>query len=84
MQLLRSLHFFLAHWEIRLTASHIPGKFNTLADALSCNHMQIFNMQAPAATHNPPTVLLETLVTQQPDWCSEAWKLKLKILLTMA
>ena len=35
MHLLRSLHFFLAHWEIHLTASHIPGKLNTLADALS-------------------------------------------------
>ena len=87
MHLLRSLHFFLANREIRLTASHIPGKFNTLADALSRNHMQVFNMQAPTATHNPstiPTILLEMLVTQQLDWCSEAWKLKLKNLLTVA
>ena len=35
MHLLRCLHFFLAHFDISLTASHIAGVYNTAADALS-------------------------------------------------
>ena len=49
MHLVRSLHFFLAHWDIKLTASHIAGKSNVLADALSGNLMQVFHKQAPTA-----------------------------------
>lgn len=42
MHLVRSLHFFLVRWEIKLTASHIMGKSNILADALSRNLIQVF------------------------------------------
>lgn len=86
MHLLRSIHFFLAHWEVHLTASHIPGKLNVIADALSRNHMQVFKKEAPMASPNPshiPMVLQEMLITQRPDWCSQAWKSKLRSLLTM-
>ena len=39
MHRVRFLHFFLAHFDIKLIASHIAGKSNDLADALSRNPM---------------------------------------------
>ena len=42
MHLLRCLHFFLAHFDISLTASHIAGVHNTAADALSRNNLPRF------------------------------------------
>ena len=35
MHLLRSLHFYLAHFDIHLVARHVAGRDNTAADALS-------------------------------------------------
>lgn len=84
--LLRSLHFFLAHWDIQLMASHIPGKLNKLADALSCNHMQVFHREAPTADQRDshvPSVLQEMLITRRPDWTSQAWESCLKSLWNM-
>lgn len=66
MHLLRSLHFFLARWDIRLSATHIPGKFNVLSDALSCNHLQVFHHQALATNSEGteiPQFLHEMLIT---------------------
>ena len=80
MHLVRSLHFFLAHWDIKLTTSHIAGKSNILADALSRNLMQVFCNQAPSAHKEGTTIpllLQELLITERPDWCSEVWKRKL-------
>ena len=81
MHLLRSLHFFLARHDIRLTATHIPGKFNVLADALSRNHLQVFHQQAPMANQEGiaiPEPLRELLITMQPDWNSPAWESRLR------
>ena len=87
MHLVRSLHFFLAHFDIKLTASHIAGKSNDLADALSRNHMQVFYKLAPTAHKEGttiPVILQEMLITERPDWCSQAWKQKLTALYSMA
>ena len=46
MHLLRCLWFFCAYFNITLTASHIPGAANTLADQLSRNHMVDFSSHA--------------------------------------
>ena len=83
MHLLRSLHFFLACRDIRLHATHIPGKFNVLADA---NHLQVFRQQAPTA--NPegtriPQLHQEMLITTRPDCNSPAWENRLKDFLKM-
>lgn len=72
MHLLRSLHFFLA---CRLSATHIPGKFNVLADALSRNHLQVFHHQASTANSESkeiPQLLQEILIPIPPDWNSPA------------
>lgn len=82
MHLVRSHHFFLARWDIKLTASHIAGKSNVLADALSRNLMQVYQ-QAPTAQKEGstiPVLVQELLITERSDWCSEAWKRKLTTL----
>ena len=40
LHLLRSLHFFLAKWDIAITSQHISGAINHAADALPHNNMQ--------------------------------------------
>lgn len=87
MHLVRSLHFFLAYWDIRLWAEHVPGKENILADALSRNMLQVIQQHLPSA--NPtgeeiPQALKELLVSQRPDWTSQVWRDKFAALLNLA
>ena len=87
MHLVRALHFFLAHWDIRLWADHVPGKVNTATDALSRNMMQVFHKQLPSVFQEGtplPQVLLDLLVLQRPDWTSTSWRDKFKHFLTIA
>lgn len=76
MHLLRCLFFTRAYFELELWAVHIPGKENTLADAILRNDLLYFFSQVPGATNSrevvPPT-LLSLLTEQQPDWTSLAW-----------
>jgi hypothetical protein len=77
MHLLHSLHFFLAHYDIRLLARHIAGVDNTAADALSRNNLTVFFQclpQANAAASPLPPALVELLVNQRPDWLSPTWR----------
>ena len=86
MHLLRSLHFLLAWWDIRMWAEHVPGKTNIAADALSRNMMQVFHEQFPTANKEGtliPQVLLDLLVLQQPDWSSATWRDKFRFFLTV-
>ena len=74
--LLRVLFFAKAHWEVEMRAVHIPGRLNTMADALSRNNMKMFFSQASEAARTPTEVspqLVDLLVTAQPDWTSPAW-----------
>ena len=76
MQLLRSLFFVTAQFEISLRAVHIPGKENTEADAISRDNLILFHFQVPRAWPSPtplPSALLDLLVHQQPDWTSPLW-----------
>ena len=81
MHLLRCLHFFTAHFDIKLKAVHVAGAINTAADAISRNLMQVFFREVPNAQLQPepvPPVLWELLVVQQPDWISINWQALLK------
>ena len=49
MQLLRELFFVCAKCNFTLSAAHIAGFSNTIADALSRFHMQVFRQKAPMA-----------------------------------
>ena len=77
MHLLRCLHFFLPHYDIRLIARHIAGVNNTAADALSRDNLPVFFQCQPQANPSPsplPATLLQLLVHQRPDWLSLAWR----------
>ena len=81
MHLLRCLHFFAAKYDIRLSASHIAGVENTMADALSRNNLPQFFFSCPKAHTLPtpvPSSLWKLVVEEQPDWLLHDWRCKLK------
>ena len=64
MHLIRCLFFIKAKFGIMLTISHIPGKDNKLADALSRNDFAYFHSQVPAVRrYSIPPQLESVLVT---------------------
>ena len=77
MHLMRCLFFFMARNEHTLVATHVEGKLNVAADALSRNRLSVFRQQVPTADAEPariPPELQELLVTNRPDWTSPEWK----------
>ena len=77
MHLMRCLFFFMARGEYTLKATHIAGKSNVAADALSRNRLPLFRLQVPTAEEHPtpiPPPLVEMLVTIKPDWMSHEWR----------
>ena len=56
MQLLRELFLCAARFNINVTANHVPGKQNAIADALSRFNMQVFRQLAPQAHPTPITI----------------------------
>ena len=76
MHLLRCLFFIRAHFQLAVSAVHVPGIENTLADAISRNQLHILFAQVPEAmcrrVEIPPN-LLSLLVEDQPDWTSPTW-----------
>lgn len=80
MHLLRCLHFLCARHGIRVSSSHIPGRDNTPADALSRNHLDLFFASSPKVSAHPTKVCQELwslVMEEQPDWLSNNWRTKL-------
>lgn len=76
MHLLRCLFFIRARFNIALSASYLPGVYNSLADAVSRDALHSFFMQVPLATSGQcavPRILMELLVDQPPDWTVPSW-----------
>ena len=76
MHLMRSLFFFLASFGVVLVAEHLPGRENGAADALSRDNIAAFHSQVPCARQHPtpiPPMVVQALVTQQPDWTAVSW-----------
>jgi hypothetical protein len=76
MHLVRSLFFVLATWDISLHSRHIPGVFNTVADAISRDDITLLFSKVPSADPHPtpiPAELVELLITSQPDWTVPSW-----------
>lgn len=76
LHLLRCLFFVAAHYSVHIHASHIPGKDNVAADALSRNSLSSFLQVVPDADKDPtpiPRTLLDLTVREQPDWTSPRW-----------
>ena len=71
MHMLRSMHFLGARHNVRVSAQHIPGIQNSLADALSRNNMSQFLLSLPKADRVPthvPDDFLDLVMGTQPDW----------------
>ena len=81
MHLLRCMHFFCALHDITIRAEHIPGRNNSVADAISCNNLQVLFQEEPKLSKVPdsvPPALRQLLVDQLPDWPSDTWRALLK------
>ena len=62
--MLRCLFFLEARFGFVVVAAHVPGSFNTWADALSHNHLDVLHSLAPYASSTPmqvPTAVVEGL-----------------------
>ena len=76
MHLLRCLFFIEARYGFEHSASHIAGKDNKAADALSRNQLVSFFSIVPDAPRMPrrvPTQLLELLLDPSLDWTDARW-----------
>ena len=72
MHLIRCLAFITAKFQFLLSASHIPGVENTVADALSRNKVVVF-LQANSVPAPIPAALLDLPLPSKPDWMSLSW-----------
>ena len=76
MQMLRCLFFIEAHFQFSLSASHLPGVHNDLADDLSRNNVPSFLRKMPKVSPTPtviPNSLLQWLLHPNLDWTSPSW-----------
>ena len=76
MNLMRCLHFIAARFNILISASHLAGIKNTLADALSRNNSSLFLHCCPQAHKLPspiPPALMDLLIHSPVDWTSPCW-----------
>ena len=72
-RLLRCLFFFTAHYKLSLSAVHIPGAANTIADAISRNYpLTPFPQLASLPVVVPPT-LARLLLDTSLHWASPSW-----------
>ena len=73
----RCLHFLAAAWSFDIEATHVPGRCNDAADALSRNELhRFFNVvpQATARATNVPPSLQEWLLDSEASWTSAPWR----------
>ena len=73
MHLLRTLWFFVAHFDVSINIEHVPGIHNGVADTLSRNDTQQFFLLNPQADLLPtpiPQELQQILSMSIPDWTS--------------
>ena len=79
MHLLRCLFLYGAFYGFQLSAEHVPGVVNTVADALSRNKADlastVVSSQIPET--QVPTHVRQLLVADRPNWGSKAWTMLL-------
>ena len=86
MHLLRCLFFIEARFEFELTAVHIHGAANTLADKLSRNDLPAFLSLVQHMDSEPTPVepRLLSLLLETGDWTSQAWTASFSSICTTA
>ena len=78
MHLLRCLSFLTAYFHFSISASHIAGVYNIVADDISRNNLGSLLIQVPGIQPQPvpiPDPLWSLLVLERPDWTSKRWRL---------
>ncbi len=76
MNLVRCLSFLAATHEFQISAVHLRGIHNTLADALSRNNLPLFHSLHPQANRDAapiPMAALDLILLQEPDWTTKGW-----------
>ena len=76
MGLMRCLHFISAKFNLLLSAIHLAGSDNAIADAISRNNLPYVFLHFPQANSSPcpiPPALLDLLIHHKPDWTSPHW-----------
>ena len=76
MYLLRCLWFFVAFFDICVSAEHIAGVANCAADMLSRNNVTNFLLLPSQAFHLPtplPAPLSNIITPNRPDWTSHSF-----------
>ena len=79
MGLMRCLYFIAAKFNLLLSATHLAGKANCLADTLSRNNASYFLSNYPQTSPQAtliPKAMTDLLVGTQPDWTSPSWSSK--------
>lgn len=74
--LCRCLFFISAKWSFEVTASHVAGKTNVAADALSRDDLPRFFAATPRAVREPsiiPRSLQDWLLDKDASWTSAPW-----------
>ena len=73
MHLLRCLWFFVVHFNIQVTATHLPGTLNVTADHLSRGNLTQAFISTPTlsqqSTSIPPSAV-KLVSPKQLDWTS--------------
>ncbi len=76
MHLLRCLFLVEVYYQLYVTAVHVPGVENSMADNLSRNRLSAFLLQAPDMPTQPvplPLMAPDLLLDPTMDWCSPTW-----------
>ena len=76
MGLMHCLFFIAAKYNLLLSAQHLPGPSNDIADALSRNRLHHFYSRHPQARPHPtpiPQQLIALISHKKPDWTSQLW-----------
>ena len=81
MHLLRCMWFFVAQFDIRVVAEHLPGKDNIIADQLSRNNITRATRSLAGLSKWPtpvPISVLHMISPNGPDWVSSNFRELLK------
>ena len=76
MNLVRCLSFLAATFDFRVSAVHLSGIDNVLADALSRNNLPLFLSLHPQANQEAapiPSAALDLILLREPDWTTRGW-----------
>jgi len=76
MHLVQCLTFIAAKFQINISAVHIAGQSNTVADAISRDNLPLFFSLCPQARRHQmpiPVALVDLLLGTCPNWTSIQW-----------